>query len=228
MMKVEYATMSETGRRRNNEDAFRVVDRKEDNRWLAVVCDGMRGHAMGEVASETVADAIVTYWNSHTHEPDSEDKVEKACRTAHAALNVWSSSMRHVEMGTTMVMVSAEEDWATIAHVGDSRCYLQRTDEGLFYQTKDHVRLDFGWEVVDRCFFSYQPEVALPDIVQFRLKAGDRILLCSDGLYKSMPPEILKERMMDDKPLADILDVYDFLCYKNGDDNYTAVLIEIK
>lgn len=131
-------------------------------------------------------------------------------------------------MGTTMVMASIEGDTVTIAHVGDSRCYLQRTDEGLLYQTKDHVRLDFGWEVVDRCFFSCQPEVALPDIVQFRLKAGDRILLCSDGLYKSMPPEILKERMMDDKPLADILDVYDFLCYKNGDDNYTAVLIEIK
>ena len=46
-------------------------------------------------------------------------------------------------------------DAVTIAHVGDSRCY-----------------------------FSYRPEVAVPDIVQFELKAGDRILLCSDGLYK--------------------------------------------
>ena len=62
---------------------------------------------------------------------------------------------------------------------------------------------------------------------RFMALVCDRILVCSDGLYKSMPPEILKERMMDDKPLADILDVYDFLCYKNGDDNYTAVLIEV-
>lgn len=115
-----------------------------------------------------------------------------------------------------------------MAHLGDSRCYLQRPGEGLLYQTKDHVRLDFGWEVVDRCFFSYHHEAYVPDTVQFKLNAGDRILLCTDGLYKSMAPDILLARMMDGKPLDDILDVYDFLCGKQGDDNYTAVLIEVE
>lgn len=129
-------------------------------------------------------------------------------------------------MGTTMVMASIEDDVATIAHIGDSRCYVQRPEEGLFYQSKDHVRLDFGWEIVTKCFFSYRPEVAVPDIQQIKLQAGDRILLCSDGLYKSMAPDILQARMMDDKPLEDILDVFDFLCEKQGDDNYTAILIE--
>ena len=57
---------------------------------------------------------------------------------------------------------------------------------------------------------------------------GDRILLCSDGLYKSMAPYILQARMLDEKPLEDILDVFDFLCQKQGDDNYTAILIEIE
>lgn len=42
----------------------------------------------------------------------------------------------------------------------------------------------------------------------------------------SMAPDILQARMMDDKPLEDILDVYDFLCEKQGDDNYTSILIE--
>lgn len=42
-----------------------------------------------------------------------------------------------------------------------------------------------------------------------------------------MAPDILLKRMMDDKPLADILDVYDYLCERQGDDNYTAILIEI-
>ncbi|MGM9802739.1 MAG: hypothetical protein ACI308_01030, partial [Muribaculaceae bacterium] len=85
-----------------------------------------------------------------------------------------------------------------------------------------------GWEVVDRCFFSYRPEVAVPDVVQFKLQAGDRLLICSDGIYKSMAPDVLLARMMDEKPLADILDVYDFLCERQGNDNYTAVLIEIQ
>ena len=76
--------------------------------------------------------------------------------------------------------------------------------------------------------FTCKPEAAAPDIVQFEVKPGDRILLCSDGLYKSMPPEILKERLMDDKTPEEILDVYDFLCEKNGDDNYTGILVEIE
>ena len=227
-MNIHYATISETGKRQNNEDAFRIVNSDDGNRRLAVVCDGMGGHVMGEVASETVSDAIVDYWKKHTDEPDSEKKVENACVHAMRALDKKSNSLNHCQMGTTMVMASIEGDTVTIVHVGDSRCYLQRPTEGLLYQTKDHVRLDFGWEVIDRCFFSYRDEVAGPDIVQFKLKAGDKILLCSDGLYKSMAPDILLARMMDEKPLAEILDVYDFMCKKRGDDNYTAVLIEVK
>lgn len=226
-MKIHYATISETGKRQNNEDAFRMVNIDDSDRWLAVVCDGMGGHAMGEVASETVSNAIVEFWKKHAHESDCKEKVVRACRKARVALDEHSYSIGHVEMGTTMVMASIEGDTVTIAHVGDSRCYMQRPGEGLLYQTKDHVRLDFGWEVIDRCFFSYRHEVNVPDIMQIKLKAGDRILLCSDGLYKSMAPAILLERMMDDKPLADILDVYDDLCERQGDDNYTAILIEV-
>lgn len=225
ILKIQYSTISETGKRRKNEDAFHFAE-IDDNRCLAVVCDGMGGHAMGEVASTTVTNAIVNYWKEHTDEPDSEAKVKKACNRARVAMNERSSSMGHVEMGTTMVMVSIEGDTATIAHIGDSRCYLQRPGEGVLYQTKDHIRLDFGWEIVDRCFFSYRDEAAVPDIVQFKLKAGDRLLLCTDGMYKSIAPDILLARMMDDKPLANILDVYAFLCEKRSDDNYTAILIE--
>ena len=225
-MKIHYATISETGRRRNNEDAFRIAE--DGNRRLAVVCDGMGGHAMGEVASETVSNAIVNYWKKHTGEPDSETKVNNACVHAMRALDKKANSLNHCQMGTTMVMASIEGDTVTIVHVGDSRCYLQRPDDGLLYQTKDHVRLDYGWEVIDRCFFSYHHEADVPDIVQFKLKAGDRMLLCSDGLYKSMAPDILLARMMDDKPLAEIFDVYEFMCEKQGDDNYTAVLIKVK
>lgn len=226
-MKIHYVTISETGKRQNNEDAFRTVNMEDDNRWLAVVCDGMGGHAMVEVASETVSNAIVDYWNKYTEETDSEKKVNDACKTARQELDCKAYELNYCEMGTTMVMASIEDNKVTIAHVGDSRCYLQRPDEGLLYQTKDHVRIDFGWEVVARCFFSYRPEIAVPDVVQFELLPGDRLLLCSDGLYKSMAPDILLSRMMDDKPLAEIIDTYDFLCEKQGDDNYTAILIEI-
>lgn len=115
---------------------------------------------------------------------------------------------------------------ATIAHIGDSRCYVERPDEGLLYQTKDHIRLEFGWEIIAKCFFSYRPDVAVPDIRRMKLQAGDRILLCSDGLYKSMSPDILRETMRENQPLEQIIDVFDRICEKQGDDNYTAILIE--
>ena len=94
-MKIHYATISETGRRRNNEDAFRIVNSEDERRWLAMVCDGMGGHAMGEVASETVSNAIVDYWKKHTDDPDSETKVNNACAQAMGALDKKYDSLNH-------------------------------------------------------------------------------------------------------------------------------------
>ena len=225
-MKIRYTTISKTGRRHNNEDAFKVIDMPESNRFVGIVCDGMGGHSFGETASETVCNTISDFWKKRISTPDCDSKVKLACKKASCTIDQKASELHHAEMGTTMVMVSIENDVATIAHIGDSRCYVQRPGDGLLYQTKDHIRLDFGWEIVAKCFFSYHPEVAVPDIRQIKLQTGDRVLLCSDGLYKSMAPDILQARMMDDKPLEEILDVYDFLCEKQGDDNYTAILME--
>lgn len=149
MVKIQYATISETGKRKNNEDAFRMISMSDGNRWLAVVCDGMGGHDKGEVASETVADAIVNYWRKAVDEIDSKDKVEKACLKARVALDDCAFNMGHVKMGTTMVMASIEGDTVTIAHLGDSRCYMMRPAVGLLYLTKDHIRMECGWEIID-------------------------------------------------------------------------------
>lgn len=91
-------------------------------------------------------------------------------------------------------MTSAMQRWVlrwswlalkvTIAHVGDSRCYLQRQGEGLLYQTEDHLRIDFGWEIVSRCFFTYRPEVAVPDIKQFTIRKGDNNIRQGVGMLK--------------------------------------------
>lgn len=223
IMKIKYATISKTGRRTNNEDYVSVIDRiEEEERWLGVVCDGLGGHAMGEIASETVGKAIVKYWQTQSNGSPT-DNATKACSSASAELNRRADGMNHVKMGSTLVMASIEGNTATITHCGDSRCYLMRGDRVL-YQTKDHVEYSFGWEMISRCFFSYRHEAAIPETAQFEIKPGDRILLCSDGLYKGIPPEILEARMMDDKSPEEILDVFDFLCEKNSDDNYTAIL----
>ena len=85
-MKIKYAFISKTGRRSNNEDFVKIIDKPEAQRWLGVVCDGMGGHAMGEVASETVGNAVCKYYEQ-TSEPDAIKKAEKACYAASSKLN---------------------------------------------------------------------------------------------------------------------------------------------
>lgn len=61
-----------------------------------------------------------------------------------------------------------------------------------------------GWELVSKCFFSDQPKVAEPDIHQKQLHEGDRIFLCSDGVYKSMSPQLLQETLIKEDSVEEI------------------------
>ena len=222
-MRIRYTTFSEAGKRRANQDVCRVIENPENNNSLMVVCDGMGGHSMGDVAAETVCNAICEYWNSNTHTKDSETKVIEACKAASDALYKRSRVVRPIEMGTTMVMASIEDNIVTIAHCGDSRCYLLRDGE-VVYQTQDHADPHWGSEVVTRCFFSMNPEVAEPEVARFEVLPGDRIFLCSDGVYKAMAPQILTARLQDEKPLEEVVDVIKFMCEKYSTDNYTGIL----
>ena len=222
-MRIRYTTFSETGKRRANQDVCRVIEIPEHNSSLMIVCDGMGGHSMGDVAAETVCNAICEYWNSNTHTKDSETKVIEACKAASDALYKRSRVVRPIEMGTTMVMASVESNIVTIAHCGDSRCYLLRDGE-VVYQTQDHADPHWGSEVVTRCFFSMNPEVAEPEVARFEVQPGDRIFLCSDGVYKAMAPQILTARLQDEKALEEVVDVIKFMCEKYSTDNYTGIL----
>ena len=222
-MKVGYTTFSEIGKRRANQDVCRVIEIPEHNRALMIVCDGMGGHSMGDVAAETVCNVISEFWVNNHDVPDSETKVTEACKVASDALYARSRVVRPIEMGTTMVMASVEGNIVTIAHCGDSRCYLLR-DGAAVYQTQDHADPHCGSEVVTRCFFSMNPEVAVPEVARFEVQSGDRIFLCSDGVYKAMSPQILTARLQDEKPLDEVVDVIKFMCEKFSTDNYTGIL----
>ena len=65
-MKIKYATISKTGRRHNNEDAFNVIDMSDNNRFMGIVCDGMGGHSFGETASETVCNLSLIHISEPT------------------------------------------------------------------------------------------------------------------------------------------------------------------
>lgn len=222
MIRISYTYFSEAGKQRTNQDVCRIIEMPEQNRIVMVVCDGMGGHVMGDLAAETVCNSICDFWQKSSEMPDSESKVLEACKMASESLGKRSQ----VEMGTTMVMASIEGNIVTIAHCGDSRCYLLR-DGDVVYMTKDHADPHWGSEVITKCFFSMKPEVALPDVARFEVRPGDRLFLCSDGVYKAMAPQILTARLQDDKPLDEVVDVVKFMCEKYSTDNYSGILARI-
>lgn len=224
MGKIKYAAFSECGIRRDNEDYCKVVEDSKNNRYLFVVCDGMGGHAMGEVASQVVGSAICEYWEQASFEEGVEPVLQTAFNLASDALDAKANVLHKVEMGTTLVLAAIDSNQLYIAHSGDSRAYLLQNG-GVAYQTKDHVEHSVWGDFINRSFFSYQREKADVEIHQFELNPGDRVLLCSDGVCQFVAPDILTRRSMDDKSPENIIDVILFLCEKFSKDNYTAILV---
>ena len=201
-----------------------MVANPEVGRYLFVVCDGMGGHAMGEVASQVVGSTICDYWEQASFEEGVEPVLHTAFKLGSDALDAKADVLHKVEMGTTLVLAAIDGNRLYIAHSGDSRAYLLQNGE-VAYQTKDHVEHSVWGDFINRSFFSYQREKADVEIHQFELNPGDRILLCSDGVCQFIAPDILTRRSMDDKSPEDVIDVILFLCEKFSKDNYTAILV---
>jgi len=225
MGKIRYTKFSEAGVRRDNEDFCQIVSAPDEGRYLFVVCDGMGGHAMGEVASRVVCETICNYWQKASTNGDVKIVLRNAFKEASKALDAKANVLNHVEMGTTMVLAAIESNHLTIAHAGDSRCYFLRPDVGVVYQTQDHVNHSVWGDFIDCSFFSYQSDKADVEINQYELKQGDRCFLCTDGVCQYVEPSILTDRLMDDKSPEDVIDVIKFLCEKFSKDNYTGILV---
>ena len=147
-MRVRFSGGTNIGRKRDhNEDSISLPDIER----LAIVADGMGGHASGEVASRLAVELI----NDHFAETAKQQtltwpyKVDRDLRThvnrmvtgiMLANLEIWERSQREARfkgMGTTCVAVYILDDALIIGHVGDSRCYRARGTE-LAQLTEDH------------------------------------------------------------------------------------------
>lgn len=184
----------------------------------------MGGHFGGEIASRTVCEAFTAYWQEHDG-PDSCQTVIGASKAASAALDEKSGLS---DMGTTLVMASVEGQQATIAHAGDSRCYVIDIRGNVKYRTIDHVDSNpFGSSEITRAFFTGHPESAIPDVKIIQLEPLDRILLCTDGLYNAIDDETLLHTLQCAKDVEQVAEKYRLICSEKATDNYSAIIIEI-
>lgn len=94
-MKIRHATISKTGKRRNNEDAFTVIDLPDNNRFMGIVCDGLGGLSFGEIASNIVCNTIADFWMKNISMRDSDSKVKLACKKASCTIDKEANFHHH-------------------------------------------------------------------------------------------------------------------------------------
>lgn len=238
-MKLRHSGRTDVGRTRDhNEDSFGVGDPKQAEQLgsFFVVCDGMGGHAAGEVASSMAVEYILS---SYYSDP-AEDRV-KVIQQAFALANSKVYAHGRGSMGTTGVAALLYHDALHIANVGDSRAYLIR-DGQIIKRTRDHsfvsdqveaglitpeqARLSPHRNVITRAL-GYQPEVSV-DMLRMPLQPGDIVLLCSDGLHGLVEDEELIS-IATSQPVEQAVDqLIDLANERGGTDNITVVLIKVE
>ena len=125
--------------RKQNEDAVGLFENRA-NQTLAVVADGMGGHKAGDVASEIARSYFSDQWQATdklTSAEEAEEWLDDRIRLANQKVYRYAKENPDCQgMGTTVIAAIFLEDEISIAHIGDSRCYLL-TDE-LKQVTEDH------------------------------------------------------------------------------------------
>lgn len=218
--------------RQTNEDSYAV------RRGLYAVCDGMGGARAGEVASEMACRGLLTL-DPATAGPE---ELRGAIAAANQAISRRSlEEERLLGMGTTLTAVLAGGRSLSLAHVGDSRAYLLRSGS-LTQLTDDH-----SWvgEMVRRgeltpAQAAVHPHRSVitkalgtdgdvyPDIFEVPAEAGDRVMLCSDGLTGMVSdPEIAEILGRDEDPQAVAGLLVQAALSAGGEDNVTVVVVDV-
>ncbi|MEH2438977.1 serine/threonine phosphatase [Nostoc sp.] len=262
---LEDAGRTDVGRQRHhNEDYFGIEtkihklelpkSRVLEGHGLYILCDGMGGHAGGEIASELAVNTLRQYFQEHwiANQLPTEDSIREAVYLANEAiykLNQQDARSGVGRMGTTLVMLLIQDTQAAVAHVGDSRLYRLTRKRGLEQVTVDHevgqreitrgVEASIAYARPD----AYQLTQALgprdensinPDVGFFEINEDTLLLLASDGLsdndllethwHTHLEP-LLSSGANLEQGVTNLIELGN---QYNGHDNITGILIRAK
>ncbi|BDI20241.1 serine/threonine protein phosphatase [Nostoc cf. commune SO-36] len=262
---LEDAGRTDVGRQRHhNEDYFGIETKSNklefpksrvlQGHGLYILCDGMGGHAGGEIASELAVNTLRQYFQEHwiTNQLPTEDSIREAVYLANEAiykLNQQDARSGVGRMGTTLVMLLIQDTQAAFAHVGDSRLYRLTRKQGLEQVTVDHevgqreimrgVEASIAYARPD----AYQLTQALgprddnainPDVGFFEINEDTLLLLVSDGLsdndliethWQTHLEPLLSSGANLERGVTDLIELAN---QHNGHDNITGILIRAK
>ena len=232
--RIHYAARTDRGLlRANNQDSVYAGER------LFIVADGMGGHAAGDVASRLVVDAFMPL-DDLPLGVDMRRPLVAATREGNAAIAEMVDANPELDgMGTTMTALLFDGANAALAHVGDSRAYLYRN--GVLHQishddTFVQSLVDDGRITSDEAAHHPQRSLLLralngshmdPRVNLREVSAGDRFLICSDGLSDYVSPESIADALADPEPdqVADTL--IQLALVAGGPDNITVIVADV-
>jgi protein phosphatase len=254
-MKISLYTplsINEIGQRDNQEDT--IIQWKN---CLFVLCDGMGGHEHGEVASQTVCNSLVT-WFDLKDNPNSlsDDQLRDALEYAYQQLDKYADDNPR-QMGTTLTLLYIHAQGVTAVHMGDSRIYHIRPysppesggvrgglKSGLLYQSRDHSLVfdlfqsgEITYEemdnyaqknVITRAMTPGEDNRMRPDIIHISdIQPGDYFYMCSDGMLEQMSNNELVDLLSSDAT-DDRKRQQLIAATSMNQDNHSAWLIHVK
>ena len=248
-MKIDSYGKTDVGKRRDiNEDYFFV----DNSKGLFIVCDGLGGHAAGEVASHKAVEYTIEFLSENWGDVESANQnpigyfrltqlIERAVHeTCHRIKQLADEHPEFSGMATTLTLLLVVDGKAIVGHVGDSRLYIKR-DEQVFQLTTDHTlynEITEEFKQVDRSEISRfahfltrsvgRDETVKVETFMFEARKGDTLLLCTDGLSNYFKSDQILLESIDGHSVNEIADsLVQFANDMGGQDNITAVVLKI-
>jgi PPM family protein phosphatase len=246
-MDLEFAQVSDLGRvRTGNEDYLGSVlpdapERVRSHGWFFAVADGVGGHDRGEVASHLTIESVLEGFRKAVPGESHSSLLGKLVVSANTKV-IDAAHAANTNMATTIVACALRYDRATVAHVGDSRCYLIRRGQAT-QLTRDHtvVSDQFRLGVISASEMASSESrhvlsrsigselMVKADISEHQVFADDILLLCSDGLHGSVSGADMARLLGGGTDLnAGAKQLVNLANERDGNDNITALIIRIR
>lgn len=207
--KIVAKACTEIGTRTYQQDCFKIVEGTVGT--MAVVCDGMGGLQGGEIASEKAVEEITkAFLNKDKIEDIPTFLLDEARKMDLIVFNLTDDDGNKLEAGTTVVAIIAVDDLLYWLSVGDSKIYIVRGSEMICVTREHNYRLQLDKQlqsgiIDEEAYYDGEKQwealtsylgmngLAMLDLTQvpFQMQQGDRVVLCSDGVYKVLSDEIL-------------------------------------
>ena len=250
MLEVDFAQLSDTGPvRTRNEDYLGYVrpssaEQVRSHGWLFSLADGVGGQRQGEVASRAAVEEVLGGFRRARAMESHGSLLTRLVQAANARICEAEAlaGRAGAGMASTIVVCALRFDRATIAHVGDSRCYLIRNVEARII-TNDHTVANeqFHLGILSKA----EAETAdtrhvlsrslggnlfvKVDVTELQVQAGDVLLLCSDGLHGAVSPDEIAGTVSRGSDLNVIArELVASANRKDGSDNVSLQLIAVR